>query len=242
MTGEVPDDWPEDEEPDADTLLFLEVYPYATHRPRATVGRNDRCPCGSGKKYKACHLGRESFSLEDRAPWLSDKVLRFARSSPHVMDAVGALADNIAGPDDQAELRPRDLALRHRSRLHEGGLFEVFLAAGTPSSPTTKHSPRRAGPSPIDRCLRSRAPAIRRSTSSTWRPATGSRSRTRWHPIARRRECCSSVGPWRLPTLPRISGFMPLDRRYLDEMLAAIADREQQGSPRCSGGGSAPDV
>ena len=23
------------------------------------VGRNDLCPCGSGKKFKKCHLGRE---------------------------------------------------------------------------------------------------------------------------------------------------------------------------------------
>ena len=103
VTGEVPDDWPEDEEPDADTLLYharcTRTRPIAH---RATVGRNDRCPCGSGKKYKACHLGTESFPLEDRVPWLSDKVLRFARSRPHVMNTVGALADDIAGPDDQA--------------------------------------------------------------------------------------------------------------------------------------------
>ncbi len=23
------------------------------------ISRNDPCPCGSGKKYKSCHLGRE---------------------------------------------------------------------------------------------------------------------------------------------------------------------------------------
>ncbi|MGD8986001.1 MAG: SEC-C metal-binding domain-containing protein, partial [Desulfobacteraceae bacterium] len=23
------------------------------------VGRNDPCPCGSGKKFKKCHMGRE---------------------------------------------------------------------------------------------------------------------------------------------------------------------------------------
>ncbi|MGH3280879.1 MAG: SEC-C metal-binding domain-containing protein, partial [Trebonia sp.] len=26
--------------------------------PFANVGRNDRCPCGSGKKYKQCHGAR----------------------------------------------------------------------------------------------------------------------------------------------------------------------------------------
>ncbi len=27
----------------------------AKHRPQAEIGRNDACPCGSGKKYKKCH-------------------------------------------------------------------------------------------------------------------------------------------------------------------------------------------
>jgi uncharacterized protein YecA (UPF0149 family) len=28
-------------------------------RSAAKVGRNDPCPCGSGKKYKKCHGGQE---------------------------------------------------------------------------------------------------------------------------------------------------------------------------------------
>jgi uncharacterized protein YecA (UPF0149 family) len=27
------------------------------HRTEEKVGRNDPCPCGSGKKYKKCHGG-----------------------------------------------------------------------------------------------------------------------------------------------------------------------------------------
>jgi preprotein translocase subunit SecA len=27
--------------------------------PYANVGRNDLCPCGSGRKYKRCHGGRQ---------------------------------------------------------------------------------------------------------------------------------------------------------------------------------------
>ena len=38
-----------------------------------------RCPCGSGRKYKACHLGRETHSLDDRAGWLYQKASRFLR-------------------------------------------------------------------------------------------------------------------------------------------------------------------
>ncbi len=32
----------------------------------ANVGRNDPCPCGSGKKFKKCHMGRESEIIEDK--------------------------------------------------------------------------------------------------------------------------------------------------------------------------------
>ena len=31
------------------------------------VGRNDPCSCGSGKKYKNCHLKTENSALEHRA-------------------------------------------------------------------------------------------------------------------------------------------------------------------------------
>ncbi|EPY4057442.1 SEC-C metal-binding domain-containing protein [Klebsiella variicola] len=32
----------------------------------AKIGRNDSCWCGSGKKYKRCHLGREREKNIDR--------------------------------------------------------------------------------------------------------------------------------------------------------------------------------
>jgi preprotein translocase subunit SecA len=48
---------PEDDEPLAGT--FTNRDPVAAAKPAApTVGRNDPCPCGSGKKYKNCH-GRQ---------------------------------------------------------------------------------------------------------------------------------------------------------------------------------------
>ena len=34
--------------------------------PMAKPGRNDRCPCGSGKKYKACCLPRDEAAERDR--------------------------------------------------------------------------------------------------------------------------------------------------------------------------------
>lgn len=33
----------------------LEILYKLAPSKRAEIGRNDRCPCGSGKKYKICH-------------------------------------------------------------------------------------------------------------------------------------------------------------------------------------------
>jgi hypothetical protein len=61
-------------------LLLVEVEPYARPRARRDIGRNSPCPCGSGKKYKACHLGKEEAPLVDRAPWLYEKCARHVRT------------------------------------------------------------------------------------------------------------------------------------------------------------------
>jgi preprotein translocase subunit SecA len=43
------DDFEDDLESDSD--IFHETFV----RPEPKIGRNDPCPCGSGKKYKKCH-------------------------------------------------------------------------------------------------------------------------------------------------------------------------------------------
>ncbi|MFP5371071.1 MAG: YecA family protein, partial [Actinomycetes bacterium] len=43
-----------------------------------SVGRNDRCPCGSGRKYKVCHLGRSALGDQDRVRWLLEKLAQYA--------------------------------------------------------------------------------------------------------------------------------------------------------------------
>ena len=34
---------------------YVQSAPQTVHREGPKVGRNDPCPCGSGKKYKHCH-------------------------------------------------------------------------------------------------------------------------------------------------------------------------------------------
>jgi len=42
-------------------------------KPKKKIGRNDPCWCGSGKKYKRCHYGRES--MDEQNPFFSEKQI-----------------------------------------------------------------------------------------------------------------------------------------------------------------------
>ncbi len=125
-----------------------------SHRPEARpdVGRNEPCWCGSGRKYKKCHLGKEQLSLPDRVGWLYSKAAQHALISgwrglvaelnyernrhhdapdeaidPVVIDAVlfegEALADFLAV---RGPLLPDDeRSLAEQWLLSERSLFEV---------------------------------------------------------------------------------------------------------------------
>lgn len=49
---------------EAFALFDLDDAPKRTPRAGPKVGRNDRCPCGSGKKYKKCHLAADQAERE----------------------------------------------------------------------------------------------------------------------------------------------------------------------------------
>ena len=48
------------------------------------VGRNDPCPCGSGKKFKKCHMGREDELVLDGAGEISEEMSAQITSLPEV--------------------------------------------------------------------------------------------------------------------------------------------------------------
>ena len=110
-------------------LLWDEIVGFATHRPRPVARRNDPCPCGSGRKYKACHLGRETHSLDDRAGWVYLKAQRFLRNRQP--EAVADLAELIVDEFDQRVLFDAllDGPFVPDVVLHEEGVFAEFLAA-----------------------------------------------------------------------------------------------------------------
>ena len=65
--------------PDGPLVRLLEQF---EAEPRSDVGRNDPCWCGSGRKYKKCHLHREQLSLDERAGWLYQKAGLFLADGP----------------------------------------------------------------------------------------------------------------------------------------------------------------
>jgi hypothetical protein len=100
-------------------------------RPRARpeLGRNDRCWCGSGRKYKQCHLGHEQLPIEERAAWLYQKAGFFLQDGPFR----GQIIDVAIIRSEHWESETRLLeALRDSlvtdAMLFEGGVFERFVA------------------------------------------------------------------------------------------------------------------
>jgi hypothetical protein len=124
-----PDDESDYDDRDDEELLWDEVEGFATHRPRPTARRNDPCPCGSGRKYKACHLGRETHSLDDRAGWLYNKASRFLRDRrPLATEQLAELVVDEINQRDWFDVLADGPFLRDIV-LHEDGVFAEFLAA-----------------------------------------------------------------------------------------------------------------
>lgn len=96
---------------------------------RSDLGRNDPCWCGSGRKYKVCHRGRQSQPLAERAAWLYQKAGTYLSEGPWrdrlidlVQLRVGFTADESALWDALNEGLASDVL------LFEGGAFEEFVA------------------------------------------------------------------------------------------------------------------
>jgi tetratricopeptide (TPR) repeat protein len=106
---------------------LVQVLEHFQARPRPGLGRNEPCWCGSGMKYKKCHLRNEQLPLDERAAWLYQKAGRY------LLD--GAWFDLLA---ETAAIRFRDVdssgptsealdPLICDAVLFEGEAFDEFL-------------------------------------------------------------------------------------------------------------------
>ena len=112
--------------PDHPLVVLLQAH---RAEPRRDLGRNEPCWCGSGRKYKKCHLGREQLALAERVNWLYEKAAQYAHIAGwrdllaevgyeryrHTHDLSEALAAGMADP------------LVIDVVLFEGGAFAEFL-------------------------------------------------------------------------------------------------------------------
>ncbi len=91
------------------------------------IGRNQPCPCGSGRKFKHCHLGVTEVALADRLTWLYRKANWWlARRHGYEVESLAWLrARNSAIPPD--ELIEHD-PLIVDAVFTENGRFAEWLA------------------------------------------------------------------------------------------------------------------
>jgi hypothetical protein len=99
-------------------------------QPRTDVGRNEPCWCGSGRKYKKCHLGNEQLSLAERVRWL------YAKAHQQVLGGEWGELLMLAGYEriryvedeiDDLVAAAKTDPLAIDTVLFEGGAFAEFL-------------------------------------------------------------------------------------------------------------------
>ena len=73
------------------------------------IGRNDPCPCGSGKKYKKCHMGRES-ELPGGA--VSGAPVRVDAIRPGKVSPMRVVPDHIVKPSYADDGVPKKARLK----------------------------------------------------------------------------------------------------------------------------------
>jgi hypothetical protein len=113
-------------EPDHPLVELLEQY---RAEPRRDLGRNEPCWCGSGRKYKKCHLGREERPLAERVGWLYMKAGQHAVLSGWNDLLAEAGYERCRYADDDPGTLAAALAdpLVLDAVLFEGGAFAEFL-------------------------------------------------------------------------------------------------------------------
>ncbi len=93
---------------------------YAEPGPTA-AGRNDPCPCGSGRKHKVCCGPRNGWPLDHRWPWIWDKVWRNGLMA-HSFEIIEEVAHTVGRGDE-----PLSDPVVSNLATFEAGLIERFV-------------------------------------------------------------------------------------------------------------------
>ncbi len=116
------------EGPDLDAWRELLVH-YAQRGP-ASAGRNEPCPCGSGRKYKACCQRSNGWPLAERIDWMWQKVSRFL-GSPAITSIMYDVAENLIHVIDPTEaLSEHQFVVNNLVLFESGGLERMCELRG----------------------------------------------------------------------------------------------------------------
>jgi hypothetical protein len=112
--------------PDYPLVALLEAH---RAEPRRDLGRNEPCWCGSGRKYKKCHLGREQLALAERVNWLYEKAVQHTENAGWRDLLVEVGYERYRHASDLPEAVDAGMAdpLVMDVVLFEGGAFAEFL-------------------------------------------------------------------------------------------------------------------
>jgi hypothetical protein len=114
---------------DPDLVRWIEAERSRQAALQPSAGRNDPCPCGSGRKFKRCCAGGGQLTLAQRVPFVLQRLGRFA-TGPDGHDTVFGLALSAACDHDDvvgAIRRFVEEPFLVDVAIHEGGLGEVYL-------------------------------------------------------------------------------------------------------------------
>jgi tetratricopeptide (TPR) repeat protein len=104
---------------------------------RHDIGRNDPCWCGSGRKYKQCHLNRTTLDLDERAYWLYRKAAEHIGDGPQrarMLDLATALLGEDELTAEAAWMALTDPIVADLVLIHDGA-WDEFLAHRGPLLP-----------------------------------------------------------------------------------------------------------
>jgi hypothetical protein len=96
-------------EPDHPLVELLQQH---RAEPRRDLGRNEPCWCGSGRKYKKCHLGREELPLAERVGWLYMKAGHRAQPTTPRWPRSSTSSSATTRPSGSMSPSPRSTATR----------------------------------------------------------------------------------------------------------------------------------
>jgi hypothetical protein len=118
-------------DPDNPIVDFLEDFRHRFDAPFVGVGRNERCPCGSGRKFKVCCAQDRVPPLSARTELVMPKLSLFAHRQSQRAHLLG-IASSACDPNDPDLLSSLDELVRDPLvidfAIWEGGVAEDYVA------------------------------------------------------------------------------------------------------------------